>query len=291
MSAKIRPNDRCPCGSGLKYKKCCGGPNSGPFAKDIFDFNRLIAYEGPIGQRRREFCKMMQKYLEHHHRHVMAHSATTAKAAGKAITCASGCSYCCGQYISISLQEAEAIVFYLYNEGKDNLELFINVYKEWRPRTKQLELFDQLLHLGQAAITSDDPIIKKQYMDLADQYVKLNIPCPFLKESLCTIYPVRPKVCAGYAACSPPHYCDPTDDLKPDTFLSVFAGENVIPYFLNPDLLVYSNAPLLVYEILQNGYLYLSQLPTLNGLDERVFQNPTVTRILHRNKHLFKDML
>lgn len=22
---RILPNDACPCGSGLKYKKCCGG--------------------------------------------------------------------------------------------------------------------------------------------------------------------------------------------------------------------------------------------------------------------------
>lgn len=28
MSKKIRPNDLCPCGSGLKYKKCCGKPTT-----------------------------------------------------------------------------------------------------------------------------------------------------------------------------------------------------------------------------------------------------------------------
>ncbi len=28
MSMKIGPNERCPCGSGKKYKKCCGKPGS-----------------------------------------------------------------------------------------------------------------------------------------------------------------------------------------------------------------------------------------------------------------------
>lgn len=28
MSKKLRPNEPCPCQSGRKYKKCCGGPNS-----------------------------------------------------------------------------------------------------------------------------------------------------------------------------------------------------------------------------------------------------------------------
>ncbi|MBX3231385.1 MAG: SEC-C domain-containing protein [Labilithrix sp.] len=26
--AKTGPNQSCPCGSGKKYKKCCGGPNA-----------------------------------------------------------------------------------------------------------------------------------------------------------------------------------------------------------------------------------------------------------------------
>jgi len=29
---KIGPNEPCPCGSGKKYKKCCGAPNARPAA-------------------------------------------------------------------------------------------------------------------------------------------------------------------------------------------------------------------------------------------------------------------
>lgn len=28
-TVKVGPNDPCPCGSGKKYKKCCGSPSSG----------------------------------------------------------------------------------------------------------------------------------------------------------------------------------------------------------------------------------------------------------------------
>ena len=80
---KLRPNDPCPCGSGLKYKKCCGSDNPPPFAKDYFDLNRLIAYEGTIGQKRREFCEEMEKFLEKYHHDVMAYMEKTAREAGK----------------------------------------------------------------------------------------------------------------------------------------------------------------------------------------------------------------
>lgn len=288
MSAKIRPNDRCPCGSGLKYKKCCGGVNPPPFAKDIYDFNRLIAYEGEIGRKRRKFCETMQKFMGKYYRTVMAHSNEVAKAAGKTITCAPGCSYCCCQFISTSLQEAEAIVFYLYDQGKDNLDFFINAYEAWRQRTKQLEIFDQLMQLGQAAI-SDDQTVKKLYMALAEQYSELNIPCPFLKENRCIIYRARPKVCASYVACSPPDHCDVTNDLKHDAFMTMDYNA-IVPYPFSPDAMIYANAPLLVYELLKGGYMYLSNMPGLEGLESQVFQDPAVTRIGKRNAHLFEGM-
>ena len=35
VEKKVFPNDPCPCGSGLKYKQCCGGTKKGPFREDF----------------------------------------------------------------------------------------------------------------------------------------------------------------------------------------------------------------------------------------------------------------
>ncbi len=57
---KIGRNDRCPCGSGKKYKKCCGSVedviNIGK-AADSIRFNRQIAYIGAVGHKKEAFCQ------------------------------------------------------------------------------------------------------------------------------------------------------------------------------------------------------------------------------------------
>ncbi|GAG14309.1 unnamed protein product, partial [marine sediment metagenome] len=58
---KIGRNDPCPCGSGKKYKKCCGATTSavsvaGRKTRDYIALNKDIAYKGKIGKMREEFC-------------------------------------------------------------------------------------------------------------------------------------------------------------------------------------------------------------------------------------------
>ncbi len=43
--------------------------------------------------------------------------------------------------------------------------------------------------------------LRARYLEIdqeAAKYITRELPCPFLKDNLCTIYDVRPSVCAGY---------------------------------------------------------------------------------------------
>lgn len=51
--SKTRPNEPCPCGSGLKYKKCCGGRAS--------KFGNLLGRKAPRGVKTKEEIEGMRK--------------------------------------------------------------------------------------------------------------------------------------------------------------------------------------------------------------------------------------
>src|SRR4030042_3910809 len=115
---KIGRNDPCPCGSGKKYKKCCGR-----IAESNFDHSRAIksidlfkrlAYLGDIGRRRKQFCYhyMAQKEISLAKMETAQIEATYAL--GERISCHKGCYYCCAERVKASLQECEAIVYFLY---------------------------------------------------------------------------------------------------------------------------------------------------------------------------------
>jgi len=54
---KIGRNDPCPCGSGKKYKKCCGATLTTGLSKnkteESIQFNREIAYLGKVDKKKR----------------------------------------------------------------------------------------------------------------------------------------------------------------------------------------------------------------------------------------------
>ena len=56
------------------------------------------------------------------------------------------------------------------------------------------------------------------------------------------------------------------------------------PYFRGPkDSLMFSPAPLLVYEILNGGFIYLNKVPGLNGIEEEAFNDPQVRAVISNN--------
>jgi Fe-S-cluster containining protein len=102
-------------------------------------------------------------------------------------SCKKGCSYCCYQAVAVSTWEVQKIAKY----AKRKTTGFVGY---------SVEKGETIRHIQ-------------------DQFAK--IPCPFLIDDLCTIYPVRPFMCRTHFSISD----DPTDcslTLKP---------EHQVPYF------------------------------------------------------------
>lgn len=114
---KIGRNAACPCGSGKKYKNCCGFVEElihFSKAADSIRFARQISYIGNIGEKREAFCR---QYIEHKKQMldlISKEQINRAESMGKSISCHKGCTICCDELIRSSLQEGEAIAYYLH---------------------------------------------------------------------------------------------------------------------------------------------------------------------------------
>jgi hypothetical protein len=73
--------------------------------------------------------------------------------------------------------------------------------------------FDQAL-LSLAAAGLIDRMVNEDWLaetesarQLALDYFYKRVPCPFLENESCSIYPIRPLICREYLVTSPPQYC------------------------------------------------------------------------------------
>lgn len=275
---KIGRNDPCPCGSGKKYKRCCG-TSTGEFLTsrqepDYFMINRAIAYKGRIGRQREDFCV---NYIRRKKKRIKELQNATLKICttkGDTIRCQKGCCFCCYMYVEATLQECEAIVYYVY-QNENVLTTFLRRYPQWRENIK--ENGDLFKSFWNQEVTPENAEAEKRYH-------KQNIPCPFLDNQSCSIYEVRPFLCATHYAVSPPEWCNPQNPNKPDNRtaypLELMTDRSF--YYGKLDSAYVSFMPIAVYEILKAGTYYFSAggTPTLQNLDYEFCSDPEVIAIL-----------
>ncbi len=100
---KVGRNDPCPCGSGKKYKRCCGAQVSTQTAikqePDYFKMNKEIAYKGKIGRQRRSFCLEYMAKKKANLEYLQTSLKKKIEDEDKTITCKAGCSFCCSLYV------------------------------------------------------------------------------------------------------------------------------------------------------------------------------------------------
>ena len=275
-------NDPCPCGSGKKYKKCCGtedsvqlGSNSIPLSQllESVAYHRRMAYIGSIGRKRKEFCTRYSAYKSKTLQSLAGRQVEEAKSLGKTVSCHKGCSFCCDYLVAVSIQESEAIVHYLYeNEGA--LNAFLDRYPTWYNELSRHR--DLLARISQATgVLSQEGVTPEKVGEMESilrrettAFWNLHLHCPFLVDDACSIHPVRPFTCAGHYSLSPAEYCDlslgkeaEVRVLSPefDAIQGQFWDERLnAPY---EDML-----PNVVFSTLTGGFGYLSGLPGLDKL-------------------------
>ncbi len=275
-------NAPCPCGSGKKYKKCHGRTESPP--PDVVKLHQAIAYKGSVGRRRESWCIDYTAYKRAQIAAVENDLKSEAAATGQAVSCHRGCISCCQAYVVASLQECEAIVYYLYHH-QDALQGFLNAYQEWRQKISGVqELFNTVYELQHRAVSQ--PTTDEERMQLCvalTDFMSHKIACPFLADGGCSIYEVRPFVCAGVVATSPAEWCEIEHPRGGEVRLLKAEArfENDKPYFLQLNNNVsYGCMAFMVYTLLKGGYSTLATIPGLEGLKDDVYLDPEVKTAL-----------
>ena len=284
LEVKIGRNEPCPCGSGKKYKQCCGNRatpgGESRSVRNAVSFFRRIAYAGEVGRARDAFCVAYAERKRAEFEEIARFQRERSLEEGLTVQCRRGCTFCCAHFVGGSLEECEAVVHHLYTHGKA-LSVFLDGYPPWRAAVAAEEsLFRSLASSFRRMVTEGfREEVAGTHRDLCKRYESLNIACPFLHEGSCIVYPVRPRGCAALYATTPGDWCDPRTPQQPRQ-LAVTAHHREPDFYFGGFVpLVLSNVPLMVYELLKGGYVYLASMPGLGGMDRAALNDPEVIRL------------
>jgi len=121
-------------------------------------------------------------------------------AAGQPISCKQGCNHCCYHVVPISLVEAEALAEWIRTLPADQQQELARRFRETLGKLAAAGLMESVAHEDWLSPTQD---ATKRALD----YLYQRIPCPFLEDGACSIYPIRPFACREYLVVSAPEHC------------------------------------------------------------------------------------
>lgn len=146
--------------------------------------------------------------------------------AGAEITCRAGCSACCRQLVVVSPLEAHALAEFVASRPELAARL-TRSHAAWRDAiAADPELRSRLA----AFVESEGYVSGPEGGALELDYWQAQLPCPFLEDDRCTVYPVRPFACQEHFVVSDPVLCsDDFDHAVPaDTRLEFRAVANYV---------------------------------------------------------------
>jgi len=128
-----------------------------------------------------------------------------ATGSGLAIQCRKGCGVCCRYLVRISLPEALFLAARIQDTTQPRREGLLARFGRIREVLQREWLYEDLkggLTSGQVDITYPHRL----YL-FSRRYLELGLPCPFLEDDACSIYPYRPTTCRQYLVTSPSSRC------------------------------------------------------------------------------------
>jgi Fe-S-cluster containining protein len=141
---------------------------------------------------------------------------TVLQAAGSEVSCRAGCAACCRQFVVVSPLEALAIQ--QHAQGADRAQR-----RRWEKaharHAEALARRPSLLRRLQAFQAAGGYLTPADGDALEREYWSAQLPCPFLENERCTIYPARPFACREHFALTPAELCarDPDAVQTPPT--------------------------------------------------------------------------
>ncbi len=124
---------------------------------------------------------------------------------GNTISCHKGCGHCCHLLIEITWEEAVHLANWVLEQPEDTKDYYINKIKTasiLRKRFFKNSKEGQFLRQPtRSSKETPDKLAHKFF------YGKVKRPCPFLKDSVCQAYSVRPTACRLHLVTSPSQQC------------------------------------------------------------------------------------
>jgi Fe-S-cluster containining protein len=116
---------------------------------------------------------------------------------GGNLSCGKGCGVCCSQLVPLAAPEAFFLAEYVQSLPPARRKGIAERFATVRRAVEGAGLVEQLKKL-------EDTL---EHRALAQDYWRLQVPCPFLEDNSCSIHPLRPFSCREYNVTSPPALC------------------------------------------------------------------------------------
>jgi Fe-S-cluster containining protein len=129
---------------------------------------------------------------------------TVLEEAGETISCRSGCAACCRQLVVVSPMEALVIDQYVRSADAKQQKRWMEAHSRHRAAMARRPSLLSRLRRFQAAGGYIPP---EEGDALEREHWAAQIPCPFLEDERCTIYPARPFACREHYALTPAELC------------------------------------------------------------------------------------
>ena len=125
---------------------------------------------------------------------------------GRTISCKAGCAACCRHLVALSAFEAEALSTWIRTLPESRQQELARRFQEALTKVADAGIIDRMAKKGW--LTEGDAAAR-----IIHDYFYLRIPCPFLENERCSIYPIRPLICREHLVTSPPDHCaDPAKE-------------------------------------------------------------------------------
>jgi len=127
--------------------------------------------------------------------------AAIATSFNQNISCKMGCGVCCCQMVPLSPPEAAIIADVVEHLPAARKKTVVASFALAQEKLLAAGLWDKISQMY------SDQTDKDEVMDVNRQYFDVAIPCPFLLDGSCSIYPHRPSRCREYSVLTPSEYC------------------------------------------------------------------------------------
>lgn len=121
--------------------------------------------------------------------------------AGHPISCRAGCGACCRQMVPLSIFEAEFLGEWFSTLPAERQKELEDRFVRGLTKLKDAGVLERIMNSGWGGE-------EKEFVQMAIDYFHVGVPCPFLENESCGIYPIRPLICREYLVTSPVEYCN-----------------------------------------------------------------------------------